>query len=108
MLMVWSQSQLDQGARVRNHLALPAVIGLEALHRRLGFGVPNAGGGAIHVMLANQPFLNFTGARGIDLLLAALACHPLVRFLGFAERGMGTRGAGSRTTGGHGRAWTLR
>src|SRR6266566_3580696 len=98
--MVGSQSQLDQGAGVRNYLALPAVIGLEALHRSLRLGVPDAGGVAVQIMFTNQPFLNFTGARGVDLLLAALTRNPLARFLDLAESGRGIRRSGSRTTGG--------
>jgi len=42
-------------------------------------------------MLTNQPFLNFSGARGVDLLLAALGAQPACAISDLAESGRGTR-----------------
>ncbi len=50
-------------------------------HRSLRLGIPNPGGGAVQIMFANQRFLNFAGARGIDLLLAALLAAFLRDFM---------------------------
>src|SRR2546430_2187138 len=43
MLVVGSESKLDQRPRVRNHLGLPSVVGLVALHGSLRIIVPQAG-----------------------------------------------------------------
>ena len=52
-------------------LALPPVVRLVALHRAFAFCVPASGGDAVKIVLANQSFLDFPAARGIDLLLTA-------------------------------------
>jgi len=74
VFVVRSQAQLDERPGIRDCLTLPAVIGLVAFHRALRFRVPNAGGAAaVQIMFAHQRFLDFAGARSIDLLLPALA-----------------------------------
>src|SRR6266704_402963 len=71
MLVVGSESKLDQRPRVRNHFGLPSVVGLVALHGSLRSIVPDARWLALKVMLTNQRFLNISGAFGIDFLLSA-------------------------------------
>src|SRR5438270_1488238 len=51
---VWSQAELNDGARVRDLLGLPAIVALVANHRFLGASVPGAGGVALQVMVADQ------------------------------------------------------
>src|SRR6266699_576950 len=71
MLVVGSESKLDQRPRVRNHFGLLSVVGLVALHGSLRRIVPDARWLALKVMLTNQRFLNISGAFGIDFLLSA-------------------------------------
>src|SRR5262245_26813481 len=69
--LVGTKAQLDEGARIRDYYALPAIVGLEAFHRFLAGGVPLAGGLAVEVILADQRFLDLARAVGVNLLLAA-------------------------------------
>lgn len=105
VLFVRSQSQLDQCPGIGNHLALPAIVRLEALHRALRLGIPNAGRTAVQVVFPNQRLLNFAGAFRIDLLLAtlgalatSLALAALVEGLSGSRSGNGSQ-AGLRPGG---------
>jgi len=71
MLVVGSESKLDQRPRVRNHFGLPSVVGLVALHGSLRIIVPHARRLALKIMFTNQCFLNIAGASGINFLLSA-------------------------------------
>ncbi len=73
MIVIRSQSQFDQGARVGRGFGLPIVIGLIALHRLLRRVVPHAGRFPREVVLANQGFLDFQRALRVDLLLSTNA-----------------------------------
>ncbi len=70
VIVARSESEADQSARIRHFFRLPSVIGLVTAHRLFAFLIPESGRLAVHVMFANQGFLNGLGARGIDLLLA--------------------------------------
>jgi hypothetical protein len=52
------------------------VIGLIAPHGVFTGLVPSSGSVAAQVVLANQSFLNFLGALGIDLLLTSRRPFP--------------------------------
>jgi len=73
MVLTRSEAQADQRSRIRNGLALPAVVGLISAHRLFAGIVPSAGRLARQVMLADQSFLNCRRPLGIDFLLAAHA-----------------------------------
>lgn len=73
MLLVRTQPELDQRARIRRRLRLPAIICLIFLHRLLACGVPFSRRLARQIVLANQRLLNLCSALGIDLLLPTLA-----------------------------------
>src|SRR3954467_12474431 len=68
--LVRSQSQLDQRAGVRNDFRLPTVVALQLGQRSFGSGVHVAGGLSVQVVLADESFLNLTGALVVDRLLA--------------------------------------
>src|SRR5207244_9801840 len=82
MLVVGSESKLDQRPRVRNHFGLPSVVGLVALHGSLRIIVPHARRLALKIMFTNQCFLNIAGASGINFLLPAPPAR-LARFFSF-------------------------
>src|SRR3977135_2580060 len=84
VFMVWSQAQFDQGTSVGDCLGLPSIVALVANHGFLRNLVPDAGGVALHVVLADQSFLDFTGAFWIDFLLPAPPTG-LARSLAFAR-----------------------
>ena len=71
VFMIWSQAQFDQGTSIGDSLCLPSILGLVADHGFLGSLVPDAGSVALHVVLADQSFLDFTSAFWIDFLLPA-------------------------------------
>jgi hypothetical protein len=71
--MAWTQTQLDQGAGIRNCLVLPAVVGLVAAQRIFGRRVPFAARLATQVVLLNQRLLDLYGAITVDLLLSAVS-----------------------------------
>jgi len=73
VFVIGSQSELDECPGVWNHLGLPAVVRLEALHRALRLRIPSSGGGGVQIVLSNQGFLDFLTAGGINLLLSTLA-----------------------------------
>lgn len=93
MLVIWTQPQFYEGPCIGDSLALPIIVGLISLHSSLRRIVPDTGGFAVQVMLADQRLLNLPRALCIDLLLAAVA--PVggcllrfpVRFLALARRG---------------------
>src|SRR5947208_14528235 len=68
--MVWSQTQLDDGARIGRDLGLPSVFGLVARHGGLSTGIPLSIGLAVEVFLADQGLLDIAGPGFINLLLA--------------------------------------
>src|SRR5436305_10101917 len=68
--MVWSQAQLDDGARIGRDLGLPSIFGLVTRHGGLGAGIPLSVGLAIEVFLADQGLLDIAGPGFINLLLA--------------------------------------
>ena len=59
VIVVWPQSEFDQGSGIWSGLRLPSLIGLVALHGGLGGGCPTPGWLALHVVLADQSSLNF-------------------------------------------------
>ena len=69
-LLVWSQAKLDQSARVRSYLGLPAVLCLEAHKGVLGRLVPPAGRVARKVVLLHQSLLDGESALLVDSVLA--------------------------------------
>ena len=71
MLLIRTETQFDQSARVGRGFRLPAVVRLIFLHGGLGCRIPGAGWFAAHIVLANKCFLDLVGTRGIDLLLSA-------------------------------------
>jgi len=72
MFLAWAQPKTDQGARIGNGLALPAMVRLIFAHGIFAGLVPASGGLAfIEIVLADQRLLNFLGAIGINLLLAS-------------------------------------
>jgi len=73
MLVVWTQPQFYEGPCIGDSLALPSIVGLIPLHRVLRRIIPDTGGFAVQVMLADQRLLNLSRALCIDLLLAAVA-----------------------------------
>ena len=79
MVVARAQTQADQRAGVRHSLRLPAVIGLVAAHGVFAGLVPGLASLAAQVVLANQRFLNFLRAFGIDLLLTS-SCPLLAGF----------------------------
>ena len=107
MLVIWTQPQFYEGPCIGDSLALPTIVGLIPLHRILRGIIPDTGGFAVQVMLADQRLLNLSRALCIDLLLAAVA--PVggcllrfpVRFLALARRGGRTRRFCARTLAEH-------
>lgn len=69
--MAGAEAEFDEGAGIGSCFRLPALSLLIALHGGLCSAVPCAGGFSLHVMLANESFLDFAGARGINDLLTA-------------------------------------
>ena len=67
--LVWAETQLDDGAGVRDQLRLPAVVALKLLHRGFGLGVPVAGGFAAEIAGVDQRVLDLGGAGVIDGML---------------------------------------
>src|SRR5215469_18022373 len=76
MILVWSETQFDQRARVRNDLCLPPVGSLKTNHGILGSLVPDSVRLSCQVMLANQRFLYLPRSIRIHLLLT----EPPARF----------------------------
>lgn len=70
MGMVRPESKLDEGSRIRRHGALPALVGLVALHSFLRGIIPHAGRAAIQVVFANERLLNVLSALRINFLLS--------------------------------------
>jgi hypothetical protein len=73
MIVVRTQSQLNQGARIGNFFGLPAVVALISAHGIFAGLVPNSCSFAVQVMFADQRFLNRRRPARVDLLLAAHA-----------------------------------
>ena len=69
--MVWTEAQADQGARIGNGFRLPAVVGLIAAQGVFAGLIPGSSGLSRHIVFADQSFLNFLCAIGINFLLAA-------------------------------------
>ena len=78
MILARPQAELDEGARVRNFLRLPAVIRLIPSHRVFARLVPCAGRVPGEIVFANQCLLNRLRSFRVDLLLAS---HPSRFFL---------------------------
>src|SRR5258708_30618335 len=98
LTVVGTEAQFNDGAGMGGDLRLPSVVALIARHGLFGGGIPDAGGFALHVFLADQRFLYLAGAVPVDLLLAfALPCAAAgaVLFRAFAGRaGFGGYGLG--------------
>jgi len=77
------KAKADQGARIGNRFALPAMIRLVLPHGIFAGLVPCAAGLPAHVMFADQGLLNCLGPLGINLLLSTqlrrLLSRPLPR-----------------------------
>src|SRR5215470_795315 len=69
MLVVRTQSQPNQRARIRHALVLPALVRLITSHRLLSRVVPFSRRLAAQVVLARQRFLDVTAALAINRLL---------------------------------------
>ncbi len=77
VVVAGAEAEFDQGAGIGSCFRLPALGSLVALHGGLRGAIPGTGGFAIEIVLSNQGFLNFAGARRINYLLAALPCDLL-------------------------------
>ena len=71
MIFAWSESEFDQSAGIWNGLVLPSIVGLITPHRRFALGIPCPRWLSAQIVLANERFLDFLCALGIDLLLAS-------------------------------------
>ena len=79
MILARSQAQADQGTRVGDRLALPAMVRLVTPHGLFACLVPRAGRIPAQIMLANQRFLNGLRPFAIDFLLPTCARRFLFR-----------------------------
>lgn len=70
VVMVWSEPELDQRSRIRRGLALPAIVGLIFLHRRLRCAVPLSGSFSAQVVFFNERLLDLRRPLCIDFLLS--------------------------------------
>ena len=68
--MARPESEFDQRAGIGDDLVLPALVGLELAHGRLGSAVPDTSGLAVEVVLADQRFLDLAGTVAGNFLLA--------------------------------------
>lgn len=68
--LIWPEAQLDDGSGVWNQLGLPAIIGLELLHRCLRLGIPVTGGFTRKITGLDERGLNLGGAGVVDRALA--------------------------------------
>jgi len=73
--LVWTQTQLDQRARIGQGLRLPAIGFLVLRQRVFGRLVPLAGWLTRKVVLVDQRLLNLAGAPGIDTVLPVGYCR---------------------------------
>lgn len=73
MLLIGAEAEFDEGAGVGNLFGLPAIVGLEFLHGFLRIRVPGTRGLTRKIMVADESFLNVTGALRVDFLLPANA-----------------------------------
>jgi hypothetical protein len=73
------QAKADQGARIGNRFALPAMIRLVLAHGIFAGLVPCAGGLSAHVVFADQGLLNRLCPLGINLLLPSHLRRLLAR-----------------------------
>lgn len=90
-----AEAEFDDGAGVGHQLGLPAIVGLEFLHRGLGLGVPMTAGLPGKVAGFDEGCLNFSGAVVVDCALAG----ALRGWLGVLGRGRTTTGVGKRDAG---------
>ena len=79
MILARPQAQLDQRARVRHRLALPAVVRLITPHGCFAGLVPRAARFPTQIVFADQRFLNRLRPFAIDFLLPARAPRFLFR-----------------------------
>jgi len=70
MLVIWPQSQFDEGASIGSGFGLPIVVRLISLHGLLRRVIPHAGRFPRQVVFANQGLLDFQGAFRVNLLLS--------------------------------------
>jgi len=70
VLLIGAEAEFDESARIRRSLRLPAIIGLVFLHGFLRGIVPDPGGLAVEIMLADKGLLNLSRPLGIDFPLA--------------------------------------
>jgi hypothetical protein len=93
MPVVRTQSHANQCARVRNALALPALVSLITAHGCLRGIIPLTGGLAAHVALANERSLDLARTLAVNSLLPTRPTRLLAavvrNFVGFRR---GVRG----------------
>jgi hypothetical protein len=82
MHVIRTQAEADEGARIGNTLALPALVSLIAAQGRLCGVIPFAGRRAVHIMLTNQRGLDLAGALAVNGHLPTRLARLLTRVMG--------------------------